>query len=233
MKPYVICHMLASVDGRIVTSGWNLSPEGRTEYERTAASYHADAWMCGRVTMAAFAKGTASDVLPVSSAPPKKDFVAPHQGSTYAIAVDSRGKLYWQANSIDGDHVIAILSEQVSPEYLAFLQAQRVSFLFAGTRAIDLSTALTKLATTFHIKTLLLEGGGKINGAMLQAGLIDELSLLIAPIADGTNGTPTLFDTLNTGTSPHAAVRLTLHAVEQRTDGILWVRYHCRPNVQT
>ena len=233
MKPYVICHMLASVDGRIVTSGWNLSPEGRTEYERTAASYHADAWMCGRVTMAAFAKGTASDVLPASSAPPKKDFVASHQGSTYAIAVDSRGKLYWQANSIDGDHVIAILSEQVSPEYLAFLQAQRVSYLFAGTHTIDLSTALTKLATTFHIKTLLLEGGGKINGAMLQAGLIDELSLLIAPIADGTNGTPTLFDTLNTGTSPHAPVRLTLHAVEQRTDGILWVRYHCRPNVQT
>ena len=233
MKPHVICHMLASVDGRIVTSGWNLSPEGRTEYERTAASYHADAWMCGRVTMAAFAKGTASDVLPASSAPPKKDFVASHQGSTYAIAVDSRGKLYWQANSIDGDHVIAILSEQVSPEYLAFLQAQRVSYLFAGTHTIDLSTALTKLATTFHIKTLLLEGGGKINGAMLQAGLIDELSLLLAPIADGTNGTPTLFDTLNTGTSPHAAARLTLHAVEQRTDGILWVRYHCTPNVQT
>jgi riboflavin biosynthesis pyrimidine reductase len=183
--------------------------------------------------MAAFAKGTASDVLPASSAPPKKDFVASHQGSTYAIAVDSRGKLYWQANSIDGDHVIAILSEQVSPEYLAFLQAQRVSYLFAGTHTIDLSTALTKLATTFHIKTLLLEGGGKINGAMLRAGLIDELSLLIAPIADGTIGTPTLFDTLNTETSPHAPVRLTLHAVEQRTDGILWVRYHCRPNVQT
>jgi len=225
--------MLASVDGRIVTSGWNLSPEGRTEYERTAASYHADAWMCGRVTMAAFAKGTASDVLPASSAPPKKDFVASHQGSTYAIAVDSRGKLYWQANSIDGDHVIAILSEQVSPEYLAFLQAQRVSYLFAGTHSIDLSTALTKLATTFHIKTLLLEGGGKINGAMLQAGLIDELSLLLAPIADGTNGTPTLFDTLNTGTSPHAPIRLTLHAVEQRTDGILWLRYHCKSNVRT
>jgi len=183
--------------------------------------------------MAAFAKGTVPEVRPMSSAPPKKDFVAPHQGSTYAIAVDPRGKLYWQANSLDGDHVIAILSEQVSPEYLAFLQAQRVSYLFAGTHSIDLSTALTKLATTFQIKTLLLEGGGKINGAMLQAGLIDELSLLLAPIADGTNGTPTLFDTLNTGTSPHAAVRLTLHAVEQRTDGILWVRYHCRPNVQT
>jgi hypothetical protein len=46
----------------------------------------------------------------------------------------------------------------------------------------------------FKIKKLLLEGGGKINGAMLGAGLIDGLSLLVAPVADGSMGTPTLFD---------------------------------------
>ena len=231
MKPYVICHMLTSVDGRIVTSGWNLSDEGRAEYERTAATYHADAWMCGRITMAAFAKGAAPDESPVSSVLSKRDFVAPHQGTTYAIAVDPHGKLYWQTNAIDGDHVIAVLTEQVSLEYLTFLQAQRISYLFAGASAIDLPTVLDKLAITFQIKTLMLEGGGKINGAMLHAGLIDELSLLIAPIADGSNGTPTLFDTLSTGQSPHTAMRLTLHTVEQRTDGLIWLRYRCRLNV--
>ena len=225
MRPYVICHMLASVDGRIVTSGWFLSPEGRTEYERTAATYRADAWLCGRITMAAFAKGTAPDVPSVSSVLTKSDFVAPHHGPPYAIAVDPHGKLYWHTNAIDGDHVIAVLTEQVAPEYLTFLQAQGVSYLFAGARTIDLSTALTKLNAIFQIKTLLLEGGGKINGAMLRAGLIDELSLLIAPIADGTTGTPTLFDTASDMASRHTAVRLTLHAVEQRADGILWVRY--------
>ena len=227
MKPYVICHMLASVDGRIVTSGWNLSPEGRTEYERTAATYRADAWISGRITIAAFAKGTAPDVPPVSSVLTKRDFVVLHQGPTYAVAVDPHGKLCWQTNAIDGDHVIAVLTEQVSPEYLAFLQAQRVSYLFAGAHTIDLSTALAKLAAIFQIKTLLLEGGGKINGAMLRAGLIDELSLLIAPIADGTNGTPTLFDTSSDVASLPATVRLTLHTVEQRTDGIMWLRYRC------
>lgn len=227
MKPYVICHMLVSVDGRIVTSGWNLSPEGRKEYESTAATYGADAWMCGRITMAAFAKGTARDVTSVASLPQKKDFVAPHQGSTYAVALDPHGKLHWQSNAIDGDRVIAVLTEQVSPEYLAFLQAQGVSYLFAGADTIDLSTALDKLASTFRIKMLLLEGGGKINGSLLQAGLIDELSLLIAPIADGNNGIPTLFDTLDQVATPHAARRLSLHAVEQRTDGIVWLRYRC------
>ncbi|MBM4258876.1 MAG: RibD family protein [Deltaproteobacteria bacterium] len=227
MKPYVICHMIASVDGRIATSAWQLSPEGRREYERTAATYQAEAWMCGRITMIGYAKGTAPTTCPTVTAQPKTDFVAPQARPNYAIALDPSGKLYWQSNAIDGDHVITVLTEQASSEYLAFLQSQQVSYLCAGKDTLDLSTALDKLATTFQIKTLLLEGGGKINGTMLHAGLIDELSLLVAPIADGSMGTPTLFDTLNPASSPHAPVRLTLQAMEQRADGIVWLRYRC------
>jgi 2,5-diamino-6-(ribosylamino)-4(3H)-pyrimidinone 5'-phosphate reductase len=120
-----------------------------------------------------------------------------------------------------------VLTEQVSAEYLAFLQAQHVSYLFAGTQTIDFPMALAKLAEALQVKTLLLEGGGKLNGAMLQAGLIDEISLLLAPIADGTNGTPTLFDSLAQTVGAHPAVRLTLQAVEQRADGVVWLRYRC------
>ena len=43
---------------------------------------------------------------------------------------------------------------------------------------------LDKLASRFQIKTLLLEGGGKINGSMLRIGAIDELSILVAPAVD-------------------------------------------------
>jgi 2,5-diamino-6-(ribosylamino)-4(3H)-pyrimidinone 5'-phosphate reductase len=228
MKPYVICHMLASVDGRIVTTDWQLSPDGRKEYERTAATYQADAWMCGRITMAAYARGTAPAPQPLSSVIPKTDFIAPHANAPYAIALDPNGKLYWQSNAIDGDHVIALLTEQVSSNYLAFLQAQHVSYLFAGSQSLDLPTVLDKLASMFQIKTLLLEGGGKLNWTMLRAGLIDELSLLLAPIADGSHGTPTLFDVLHPMAAPPAAVRLTLRAVEQRADDIVWLRYYLR-----
>jgi riboflavin biosynthesis pyrimidine reductase len=230
-KPYVICHMIASIDGRISTSSWNLSPEGRTEYERTAATYQADAWMCGRVTMAAYAKGTAPHTPLSSAGPPTTDFLAPGAQHPYAISIDPSGKLYWRANAIDGDHVVQVLTEQVAPGYLNFLQEQGVSYLFAGARTIDLSIALAKIAERLHVKTLLLEGGGKINGAMLQAGLIDEISLLLAPIADGAAGTPTLFDPLTRTATTHPAVRLTLHAVEQRADGIAWLRYRCSSRV--
>jgi riboflavin biosynthesis pyrimidine reductase len=226
-KPYVICHMVASIDGRISTSAWNLSPAGRAEYERTGATYQADAWMCGRITMAGYARGTAP-ATPVSpSGLAKTDFFAPHTHGPYAIAVDPSGKLYWHTNAIDGDHVVAVLTEHVSAEYLAFLQGQHVSYLFAGTQTIDLPTALAKIADTLQVKTLLLEGGGKINGAMLRAGLIDEISLLLAPIADGTKETPTLFDPLAQAVGAHPAVRLTLRAVEQCADGIVWLRYRC------
>lgn len=33
-RPRVVCHMIASVDGRILTDGWPLSEEGRRQYER-------------------------------------------------------------------------------------------------------------------------------------------------------------------------------------------------------
>ena len=226
-KPYVICHMMASIDGRISPAAWQLSPEGRAEYERTAATYQADAWMCGRITMAAYTRGTAPAVPSSPSGLAKTDFLVPHTHGPYAIAVDPSGKLYWQTNTIDGDHVVAVLTEHVSPEYLALLQAQHVSYLFAGTQTLDLPTALAKLADALQVKTLLLEGGGKINGAMLQAGLVDEISLLLAPIADGAKGTPTLFDPLDQAVESHPAVRLTLQAMEQRADGIVWLRYRC------
>ena len=61
-RPRVICHMMTSVDGRIVTEGWPLSMEGRRQYEQVHATYESDAWLCGRVTMEQhFAAGTRSD----------------------------------------------------------------------------------------------------------------------------------------------------------------------------
>ena len=56
MKPYVICHMMPSVDGRLRADRWDVPEAGHKEYERTADTYHADAWVCGRKTMEEFAK---------------------------------------------------------------------------------------------------------------------------------------------------------------------------------
>jgi 2,5-diamino-6-(ribosylamino)-4(3H)-pyrimidinone 5'-phosphate reductase len=224
-RPRVICHMLASVDGRIATEGWPLSPEARRHYEQVHASYGADGWICGRVTMEPFAKGLRAEAevgREHGGSAPREDFRAPGGYDSFAFAVDPRGRLAWTSNDIDGDHVVTILSEGVSDEYLAFLRGRGVSYLLAGARDVDLSLALQKVGATFGVRTLMLEGGGKMNGAMLRAGLIDEVSLLVAPVADGRIGTPALLDVKGEGVTPWA---LALLGVEQRADGVVWLRY--------
>ena len=57
---------------------------------------------------------------------------------------------------------------------------------------------------------------------MLRAGLVDEVSLLVAPVADGRIGMPALFDLDGDDVTPQ---RLALEGVERRADDVLWLRY--------
>ena len=221
-RPYVICHMLPSVDGRIVTRHWKLSSAMTREYERTAATFDADAWIIGRVSMEPYAGKARVPSRRSRQRIARTDFIADHDAESYAIAVDPSGKLTWSANNIDGEHVITILTRSVSDNYLAFLQAKGVSYLFGGESQIDLPAVLRKLRSRFGIKTLLLEGGGKINGSFLAAQVIDELSVLVGPFADGSTGTATLFD-VEGRRSP--ARKLKLLSVRKRPGDIVWLRY--------
>jgi 2,5-diamino-6-(ribosylamino)-4(3H)-pyrimidinone 5'-phosphate reductase len=223
-RPRVICHMATSVDGRIAASGWHLADAVRKHYEQVHATYNADGWICGRVTMEPFAKRLRRDaeVNREHLGDAREDFVAPGEYDSYAFAVDASGRLAWESNDIDGDHVVAVLSERVSNEYLAFLRARGVSYVLAGAREVDLALALEKIGDVFGVKTLMLEGGGRINGGFLAAGVIDELSLLIAPVADGRVGTPALFDVDGTDVPAH---RLSLEGVERLSDEMVWLRY--------
>jgi riboflavin biosynthesis pyrimidine reductase len=220
--------MMTSIDGRIVATGWPLPAEARKQYELVHASYNAGGWICGRVTMKSFAKAVRSDaeVAREYNGPPREDFLAPGEHGSFAFAIDSTGRLAWESNDIDGDHVVAILSERVSDEYLAFLRERGVSYILAGARDVDLPTALEKIGVQFGVKTLMLEGGGRINGGMLRAGLIDEISVLVTSVVDGRVGTPALFDIDGDDWDPR---RLALEAVERRAGDVLWLRYRIDP----
>lgn len=226
-RPRVVCHMAASLDGRIVVDGWPSSVAGavRREYDAVHASYEADGWICGRVTMEPFAGGVRPEAEVAhehAGGTPREDFVAPGEHDSFAFAVDPSGRLAWESNDIDGDRVVAILSERVSDDYLAFLRERGVSYLVTGARDVDLALALEKIGERFGVRTLMLEGGGRINGAMLRPGLVDEVSVLVAPVADGRVGTPALFDLDGDDVDPQ---RLALESVERRAGDVLWLRY--------
>jgi riboflavin biosynthesis pyrimidine reductase len=214
--------MAPSVDGRIVVDRWPAVRALTAEYERTAASFGADAWIIGRISMEPYAGKAKVSSPRGGEALPRQDFIARHDAPSYAIAIDPSGKLRWEAGHIDDEHVVTVLTEQVPDRYLAFLRAKGVSYVFGGKRRIDLSTVLRKLRARFGIRRLLLEGGGKINGSFLTADLIDEVSLLVVPVADGAIESPTLFDA---GESPGNTRRLKLLGVERRRGDLLWARY--------
>lgn len=110
----------------------------------------------------------------------------------YAVAFDPKGKLGWKSNRIiDEDpgynnaQIIEVLTEQVDERYLAYLQEMEIPYIFAGETEINVGLALHTLSA-HGISTLILEGGSIVNGYFERAGLIDELSLVVAPVIADT-----------------------------------------------
>ena len=226
MKPHVICHMVSSIDGRLAPSRWTRSPDGnRSEWSALYGVIHeqlaGDAWMVGRVTMAEMTKA-------VAHAPATFGVVArPHhfaaKAAPFAIAVDSSGKLHFDRNHIDGDHIVVLLGRDVPDSHLAELAGDGISYVVSETPEIDIAVALDVLGREFGIRRLLLEGGGGINGSLFAAGLVDELSVLIAPALDGRSDSRAIVDSGDVGLS--GKVELSLTACKQMAHGAIHLIY--------
>ena len=145
------------------------------------------------------------------------------ESDEYIVAVDTHGKLSWRSSEIDGIPLICIVSEKVSLEYLEMLRNKGISFICIGKDAIDLPAAMEILRDKFDVERMAVLGGGHINGGFLAAGLIDEVSLLLAPGIDGRKGQTALFDGI--ADMNRMPVRLSLQSVEQLENDILWIRY--------
>jgi riboflavin biosynthesis pyrimidine reductase len=231
MRPKIICHMVSSVDGRLLVDRWTPPAAGihadivHRTYDQVASRFDADGWIVGRKSMEGYAKGKAR--LPGTI---PDDLRAPHfadrRGRDVAVAMDPHGRLHYGRDDAGGDHIVAVLGEQVTDEYLAELREDGVSYLFAGPDGHDLHRAMDILGDTFGISTLLLEGGGTINGAFLKAGLIDGISLLMYPGIDGLAGVPSIFEYGGTDDERPAAGRSLRHlATETLEGGMVWLHY--------
>ena len=80
------------------------------------------------------------------------------------------------------------------------------------------------LASEFGVKRVAVVGGGKINGAFLTAGLIDELSAMIGPGIDGRIGQPSLFD-FRCDKNDYIPYKLGLKEAKTIPNGVIWARY--------
>ena len=204
-KPYIICHMVTSIDGK-VTGDFLSSPASVRAceiYYEINRNLKSNGFICGRVTMeSSFTGGYYPDLIKYKSKE-KHDFIPDNLSGFYAVAFDTNGKLGWKSNKIidpdgdlgyDGAQIIEVLSENVDERYLGYLEEMEIPYIFAGKDKIEVELALFKLKNIVGIDTLLLEGGSIINGAFQRANVIDELSLVVAPIVAEKDGKPLFMD---------------------------------------
>lgn len=232
MRPKIICHMMSTVDGRIIDSRW-LSPYGGADIDTFTEPYfevsrelEADAEMIGRKTVQMHHVPEAFDYEGKTPAKNPGTFMGKRETERLSIVMDPRGKIFYSKDTLSEKNIITILGESVSDEYLSHLRGLGISYLFAGPDGSDLVKAMDILGNDFSIRTILLQGGGIINGTFLKAGLVDELSLMIYPGVDGLSGVAAVFECAGEeGDLPAKGQALEFLSMEQRAHGVVWLRY--------
>ena len=224
MKPYVICLMHSSLDGRTHPSRWRPKGAGTDWFEKIHDELGGDAWVIGRVTGSEFAKGQPYPATDMKL--PRENWFARRDAKTYGIVLDAQGKIGWGRSDIGGDPIVVVLTESVPDSHLAGLRGEGVSYIFAGQSELDLALALDIFNRELGVERLLVEGGGVANGAFLRAGLIDEFNLILRPAIDGASGAPFVFSSTAADSDKRAPiVAMSLESTRALGGGVLLLRY--------
>lgn len=231
-KPYVVCHMLTSLDGKIdgaFMATLECAP-ALAAYSNLREFYECQATLYGTVTMAGSYSDGLAGKLPVSEITyPKEDYIAVLDAAHYIVSVDPKGTLGWKFNYIEKKnrpkaHVIEVLTEVVSNDYLAYLHKFDISYIFAGKEQLDCGLLLEKIHGLFTIDRLMIAGGGFMNWSFLHDDLIDELSIVIAPVADGNNTSVSIFEK-SEFLPERIPAAFSLQEAQKLEGDCLWLRY--------
>ncbi len=143
------------------------------------------------------------------------------------VVVDSRGQIrnwnylrsqpYWREATV-------LCSRSTPREYLEYLENRDIPYIVAGEDQVDLPAALEELNTRFGVQSVRVDSGGILNGVLLRAGLVDEVSVLIDPCVVGGLSTHTWF-TAPDLTSADQVTRLSLVHCEQVRENVVWLKY--------
>jgi 2,5-diamino-6-(ribosylamino)-4(3H)-pyrimidinone 5'-phosphate reductase len=181
----VIMHNSISLDG--CYSGFDID---LGLHYRTAGKFRPEMHLVGSETARTGAEmaGAIPDEEP-------HDFRKPDRRGAYFAIVDSKaacmGLLHVYRRSEFCRDVIVIVSRKTPRHYLRYLDERHYEYIISGTRKVELKDALHQLGRRFGVQTLIVDSGASLNAALLDAGLVDELSLLVTPFSIGGDA---LFD---------------------------------------
>jgi len=230
MLPHVTVYNIISLDGRIDWTQY--VPEAVDSYYRRCFFWKADAILAGGNTV--FLLGGHEDEASAVDLPrpEKKPPSAETENLVYEplpllVVPDSRGRIHnWRMMDAEPwwREIVVLCSRSTPESYLEYLEKRHVGWIVAGEDRVDLRAALEELNARFGVRTVWTDCGGSLNGALLRAGLVDEVSVLIQPCMAGGRTSPTLMDGPDV-MSADDLVKLRLDHVETLEDGLLWLRY--------
>jgi len=217
MLPHIFIHNEISLDGRI---DWMADDQGL--YYETITRWPVDAMLSGSQTILDAVDLTTDDAE--QFVPAARNFEDPRQ---LLVVVDSRGRIgnwsvvrnqpYWR-------DVVVLCSGATPQAYLDSLQEQQIEHLVAGNEQVDLRAALTQLRADFHVETMRVDSGGILNGALLRAGLVQGIKIVLNPCLTGGTSPQTLFVASDLPTRA-GVIPLELLGVEQLRAGYLLLEY--------
>jgi 2,5-diamino-6-(ribosylamino)-4(3H)-pyrimidinone 5'-phosphate reductase len=233
-RPRVVVSVSSSVDGRITLSPSRLlmDPANAAVWASLASSTAADigahdAVLEGSGSLVAADAGALE--LPAADGAVHEDFLPdPEAGhERWFVVVDGRGRVRWTMTRAGGTDLLVLVARSTPAAYLAYLRRENIPYLVAGDDRVDLGRALRLLQEKLGVTRVLAAGGGGINGALLRAGLIDEIHVLVLPAAIGGAGTPSVFDGPPLG-DDDVPVRLRLVSAHPQDDGSVRLHYEVR-----
>jgi len=161
--------------------------------------------------------------------------VGPSNAHLLAV-VDSRGRVrnwrtlkgytqFWR-------DPLALVSRATPAEYVEEVRRAGCDVLVAGDERVDLRAALELLAAERGVTRVRVDSGGALSGALLAAGLVHEISLMVYPVLVGGAEEHTfsrlLASAADAGSEPSpvtAPQALRLVDLQRLEGGVSWLRY--------
>lgn len=184
-RPHVTVYNEISLDGRIT----GFAGDGVRYYTR-GFRWPSDAILMGSVTAEAFGPAESAvdqerelpPLPPVDLPPGFAELV--REPRPLLVVPDSRGRLRcWRHAQAQPWYagVVVLVSHATPAAYLTYLDRRGIRHLTTGTDRVDLVDALARLAAELGIGAVRTDAGGELNGALLAAGLVDRIAVIVAP----------------------------------------------------
>lgn len=216
-RPYTICYMMMSVDGRIDCPMTENLP-GVEEYYPILNTLDCPNHVSGKVTSELeIASGDFDDFSHECIG--KECFHDAENGkSGFEIIIDSKGSLCYEKD----ENILVVTSKKADKNYIQYLKENGISYIVTGDDKVDLGRTSEILFDEFGIERMAVVGGGHINAGFLKEGLLDGVIVLIGAGIDGREKMASVFDGLD---MDMPLTKLKLNGVKVFDSGAVMIRY--------